>query len=823
MRSRKTAFRTAVLAFLAGAAVMRPASAQQQGQGQPPVTGDRRVIFNIPAQDLNSAILAFAEKAGFQVLYDVSRVQGLRSDGVNGTFTPQEALGRVLAGTGLTYHATGPNAVSLERLVANDGAGGAITLSPVRVEAAAASGYGPLVESNRVNDPQQVVSASKTGTQLGDLPANVQTIPHQVLQEQGDTMLRQGLYNASGVNVGGQDSKGFYDVFLIRGLNAQIYQDGFSDGDQLGGISHSLNGVESVEILEGPGSALFGSGPPGGTINITHYTPSPDFHFGASVQGGSFGTITNTDYVTGPTGIDGLDYRVDGTFSHSDGFRDLSSHDYELRPSFEWKVGDHTIDVALDLRQIYATPDSYGLVYLNGSPIKDVPIDSKYSTPFDFSHENFIRPTVTDKWDVSDYLTIYNRFSYTYRTLGSLGNGDSASTAVVGTELVDRQLRQQEDTDNSFDYRLEPVWKFATGSVLHTLLTGFEYQYQTIDTERSTASLPNIPNVFAAVPPETSLAGLQFMCNATHSCDADNMAANYYGLYATDQIDVTDKFKLRLGLRQDWWDTSLTPRISVPGAFATNGQPLLAGVTQTRNDTPVEWNVGALYKLLPWMSPYAGVSQSHLSNFNSENAQEGVAAPESALQYEAGIKFSFLQDRIIVNTAAFSISRNNVADLETINTIETVVFDSQRTQGGEISLDAKMTDRWHLLANATAQNAVLTSNPQGVTAVGNHPQGVPAYIANLWSTYDLSVDGVPGFRVGGGMNYQGKSFSSSTNVDSIPAYVIFNAMIGYETPRWGIDLNLHNFTNQRYFIAANAAGAYVGEPFSALVNLHTNF
>jgi outer membrane receptor protein involved in Fe transport len=49
----------------------------------------------------------------------------------------------------------------------------------------------------------------------------------------------------------------------IRGLNAQFYNDGLCDGDQLVGLPHSLNGGKQVEILEGPGSALFGSGPPG--------------------------------------------------------------------------------------------------------------------------------------------------------------------------------------------------------------------------------------------------------------------------------------------------------------------------------------------------------------------------------------------------------------------------------------------------------------------------------------------------------------------------------------------------------------------------------
>jgi iron complex outermembrane receptor protein len=701
-----------------------------------------------------------------------------------------------------------------------DGVADAPTLPPVQVRAATP---GQVVQDDNVNDPDQVAAVSKTGTALKDLPASVQVIPRALMTEQGATMLRQGVSNASGVNVGGQDTKGYYDHFLIRGLNAQIYNDGFSDGDLLGGISHSLNGVEHIEILEGPGSALFGSGPPGGTINIVHYTPSSDFHYGGNIQSGSFGTISGSGYVTGPTGISGLNYRVDATVSRSDGFRDLASRDEEIRPAFEWKLDNHKINFSLDARDIHETPDSYGLIYFHGSPITNVSIDSKYSTPFAFARGNYVRPTLTDEWKVNDFLTINNRFSYLHRSLDVLGNGDSTSTKVSGNEVVGRQLRQQDDSDNSFDYQLEPVWRFGTGSVKHTLLTGFEYQHQTIDTERTTADLPNIPNAFAPVPPETSLAGLAFLCDAKHSCDNDHLVANYYSVYATDQIDVTDKLKVRAGVRKDWWDTSLTPNITVPGRFDTEGQPLVAGVTDSRNDAPVSWNIGVLYKALPWMSPYFGVSKSHLANFNSENTQNGIGAPESALQYEAGIKFSFLDDRYVLNTALFDVERDNVAALTTINNVESVVFDSQRTKGAEASLDASITSQWHVVANFTAQDAKITDNPQGVASVGNRPQGAPAYIANLWTTYDFSIAGLPGFHVGAGVNYVSKTYSDITNANSIPSYVIANAALGYETRRWGVDLNIHNLTDRRYFIAANAAGAYVGESLSAFVNLHANF
>ncbi|HTJ92083.1 MAG TPA: TonB-dependent receptor, partial [Pararobbsia sp.] len=363
----------------------------------------------------------------------------------------------------------------------------------------------------------------------------------------------------------------------------------------------------------------------------------------------------------------------------------------------------------------------------------------------------------------------------------------------------------------------------GTGSVKHTLLTGFEYQHQTIDTERTTADLPNIPDAFAPVPPETSLAGLTFLCDAKHSCDNDHLVANYYSLYATDQIDVTDRLKVRAGVRKDWWDTSLTPNITVPGRFDTEGQPLVAGVTDTRNDAPVSWNIGVLYKVLPWMSPYVGVSKSHLTNFNSESTQNGIGAPESALQYEVGVKFSFLDDRYVLNTALFDVTRDNVATLTTINGEEAVVFDGQKTKGAEASLDASITPRWHLTANFTAQDPQITDNPQALASVGNRPQGAPAFIGNLWTTYDFSIAGVPGFHVGAGINYAAKSYSDATNVNSIPSYVIANAAFGYETSRWGVDLNVHNLTDRRYFIAANAAGAYVGESLSAFVNVHANF
>ena len=675
--------------------------------------------------------------------------------------------------------------------------------------------------------PLDVPGLGKTGTNLADLPMSVQIIPRAVINQQGDTMLRQAITNASGVNQGGQDSLGYFDHFLIRGFNAQVYQDGFSDGDQLGGISHSLNGVKNIEILEGPGSALFGSGPPGGTINIVHSSPLSTFHYGDSVTAGSFGTVTNQGYVTGPTTIQGLNYRVDGFASRSDGFRDLGSHDYEIRPDFTWAINDHTFEFSLDARDVHQTPDSYGLIYFHGTPIGSVPIDSKYSTPWAFANENYFRPTLTDKWWISDVLTINNRFAYTHRNLDVERNGDSSSTAPSTTGsaagfVINRQLREQEDLDNTYDYQFEPVWKFYTGPVGHTLLTGFEAVHQTMATARETADLPNVAT-FAPIPTETP-ANIIFQCDAKHSCDDDRLAATYLSTYATDQIDVTDRFKVRTGIRYEWWDTSLLPLITVPGRFNSNGMPIIGGEEEDQKETPLSWNVGALYKLVPGLSAFGGVSKSWLTNFNSENTQQGIGPAESAMQYEGGLRFASLDDRIVLNTAVFRVLRNNVAVAFSVpgTTIEQTAFDDYKIDGVEASLDARITDQWHVLANATAMDPVVTASPQTAvqsTALDHAPQGVPRYLANLWTAYDLSIAGIHGFQVGAGVNYQDKSYSDTTNTNSIPAATVLNAELAYLSPTWDVVLNVKNLSNARYFVAANAAGAYVADPLSAYLTI----
>ena len=149
-------------------------------------------------------------------------------------------------------------------------------------------------------------------------------------------------------------------------MDARIYEDNFPDGDQSNGLPHSLNGVDHIEVLKGPGSALFGTSTPGGTVNIVHFLPSSVPGYGLSTQLDSYGGWYNSIYATGPTGVPGLNYRVDGLLQYSDGFRGLKNNNYELRPEWSWTNDNHFTVFALDFRHIERTPDGYGIVYVNG-------------------------------------------------------------------------------------------------------------------------------------------------------------------------------------------------------------------------------------------------------------------------------------------------------------------------------------------------------------------------------------------------------------------------------------------------------------------------
>ena len=74
---------------------------------------DEPAEFDIPAQGLDSALLAFSEQGKIQVVVSTDAVSGRETDGVEGEHTPREALEHLLANAGLTYSTVGLETVAV--------------------------------------------------------------------------------------------------------------------------------------------------------------------------------------------------------------------------------------------------------------------------------------------------------------------------------------------------------------------------------------------------------------------------------------------------------------------------------------------------------------------------------------------------------------------------------------------------------------------------------------------------------------------------------------------------------------------------------------
>lgn len=246
---------------------------------------EQRIAFDIPAQDLNTAILDFAEKAGLQVFYDTEKLRGLRTRGVQGRYTPEEALGRLLEGTALGYRLTGAKTVTLQRAAAQDGL---TRLQPV------------------------TVTAAREGGALDTLSRNVTVIPREAIEKQQETS--HGVADLLSKVVPGMAPSSqtlTNSAQTLRGRNVLVLIDGVPMKTNRN-ISRDLfnitpSNIESIEVVHG-GSSVYGGGAAGGVIYINTLKPKegpPTFE--TTIAGSSSLTQIDDDALSGR-----LDQKISG-------------------------------------------------------------------------------------------------------------------------------------------------------------------------------------------------------------------------------------------------------------------------------------------------------------------------------------------------------------------------------------------------------------------------------------------------------------------------------------------------------------------------------
>ena len=661
---------------------------------------------------------------------------------------------------------------------------------------------------------------------LKDLPQSISVISDQMLKTVGITRLDAALDLASGVNRQ-NNFGGIWDAFAIRGfagdpdLPSGVLVNGFNSGRGFGGPRDASN-IDHIEVLKGPNSALFGRGEPGGTVNVI--TKKPLFTTEGSV-GASYGSF-NTERLEGDftTPIIGkqVAIRVNGAYNHSDTFRNvLDNERFTITPSVLIKFTPRTI-LSYELEYIHLkTPFDRGVIAVpqasGGLPVKlgEVPRSRFFgeyadgrNTVNSLGHQVQLQQNLAKHWSAL--------FGFGYRT--STFQGYSSDPEITpGRQLLylhpelglmSRQRRYRHWHTKDVTVRGEISGQFDTGGVKHHILFGADYdsfdshQIQLRFRPPSAAAqfagaFGNTINIFDPVygvnvpqPGPSSATDMRPFRNLLEQQKG-------WGIYAQDQIDVTDAFKIRLGGRYD---------VFKPAAFFEVGDfnhPKGRSSPVTfRRFSP---QAGAVYEFGDNFSLYVSYGEGFRPNSGTD-VNSNLFKPETTRAYEAGAKFALLDKKLNGTIALFSITKNNVITADPNNAGFNLALGKARSRGVEFDLNGKLPGDltlWLSYAYLDAESLVTTGDPNGFNLFinkGDPLLNIPKNSGNILLTKDFTM-GNNRLTIGGGVNYVSKRLGEvGVTSFKLPAHTLVKLLTSYSFgDHFQISGEVNNLFNVHYY------------------------
>jgi catecholate siderophore receptor len=655
------------------------------------------------------------------------------------------------------------------------------------------------VNAHRIdNDYAPGVSTvgGKTLTPIRDIPQSVTVVNRAVLDAQSAASLQEALRNVPGITIGGAEGGQIGNNINLRGFTARtdIYLDGMRDRGQYYRDTYYL---DSVEVLKGPSSMLFGRGSTGGVINQVRKQPQLNGQDEVTATVDSNGSVRSTADLNQRLS-DTSAFRVQMMGQDTKSTRDvMSNQDYGIAPSLKLGIGTPTeITLSALISHNNDMPD-YGFNAVNGHPL-DVPHNTFYGLTDDRTIQDTDILSARIEHKISPTLTLRNQTQYGHYNTDaretapnsvlalnsgvftplSTANGN-ATTSPLSQLYLQLASHDRVITDQSLDNQTDLISKFDTGTLKHTLITGAEFSRDLYENQAATRN--NLPMLSVINPAYLSTPSNSVSTLGNHA----KGEATSFGAYANDTVELNKQWKVVGGLRWDRFDASVSN--SSPSSTT------LASASQTVDFTSVR--TGIIYQPTDTQSYYA----SYGTSFDPSLEQLTVTAgqqnldPEKTRSYEIGSKWDVLDGRLSLTSALFNTEQTNYRTL-----VSTGVYSSAgdvRVTGFELGAAGHLTPKWQLFGGYTHLNPTIVSATDNTQ--GNVLANTPRNSATLWSTYNV----MPEWETGGGLTYMSQRFANNANSVSVGGYVRYDATIAYHQPKYDIRLNILNLTNKQYFDA----------------------
>ena len=639
-------------------------------------------------------------------------------------------------------------------------------------------------------------TATKTDTPLRDIPQSIQVVPQQVLQDQQvTTNLTEALRNVPGVVQGGNSSsRGVAQIPTIRGFNSSnsILKDGLLDLT-ISSLGFDAAGIERIEVLKGPASVLYGQGSLGGVINLVTKKPLRDPYYSAELSAGSYNFYRGAIDLSGPLNDSKtVLYRLNTAAQTTESFVDFfDGQQYFVAPSLTWLLSDRT---KLNLQAEYINrPKAFGQQGIPAvgsvlpNPNGEIPRNRNTSEPFSTDNSHSFRIGYDLEHRFSENWQLRNTFAATWyhedrEYVFGYRLDDNNST-------VERLYNKAKVNFNVFNVDTYVIGKFATGSIQHQLVTGFNYtRYDNDSTDRGRQAEPlDLFNPVYGRPLGASRGPTSF----------GNLGTNAYGFYVQDKITLVENLNLLLGGRFDIENEKLN---------SISGSSIASSSAQYEVFSP---RVGIVYQPIPAISLYTSYSRAFVPNQSVFGAT--LDEPERGTQYEVGVKAD-LSDRLTATLAFYDLTRTNVSTDDPNRPGFSIQVGEQQSRGIEFDLSGEILPGWNIIAGYALTDAKVSKD--NTFAVGNRINNVPDHSFNVWTSYEIQQGSARGFGVGVGFFFVGDRQGDLDNTFELPNYFRTDAAIFYKRDRFRAAINFNNLFNVDYFESAlNRVNVYPGEPF----------
>lgn len=664
-------------------------------------------------------------------------------------------------------------------------------------------------------------------TPLLNIPQHVNVVTADAMRDQQIFSVTDAFRNISGL--GADHTTGTLAAssaefnYLARGLPSTYRRWNGYRSDLVQPNIDAAN-IERIEFLKGPSSTLYGASEAGGFLNVVTKKPLNTDFTNVSLSAGSWG-LARTTLDANRVLNDFTQFRLNVGLQSADSFRDFVNDDrIQITPVMTILLTESTY---LTLEgEYYLANTKYDLGYpaINGDPYL-LPRSRFTMDPSDRADGDYYKSLIQLNHTLSESWSA--QLGYHYANANQRVQTWSPFGEFFGFIPQYPGMQDQQGSLSSLNGQV--VGEVETGEMTHHLAGGFEFQW--IDTAAQTgfdffgdygAGAGLGYPLFAFSPLYASQAGIPFpTLTATPfrlSIDADVASVQ-------DRLTINDYWELVGGVSYQNFDRSQRQ----PGA---NFDDNVNGWTPKG---------AVLFHPVPefvstWYSYTESLNSQLLPLVNTNlQGQTTPLDPSQGQQHEIGLRI-VPSDDLVLSASLFSLDKSGVPIFGLAPPFGpgSVAVDAH-SQGVELDLYGRVTERLHLIANYAYTDAKVTDEKgAGLGIVGQQFPLVPHNRAYAWGRYNVIDDRWDEGRekqvlgVGLGTRWIGSSTTPAIAgflgpALDLPSMVTFDAGMFYERNRLSANLYFENLGDRTYF--ASGMGSFVnpGNPFNVRATVGWSF